>query len=287
MGWMAAATAKVPHVVWTVHCSNMDLKPYGKMIRAVRRLLIKLSPKIEAVVVNSEAGQVAHTDLGYAPLRWVRIDNGFDIPELNTAFTLRREARAELGLKDKDIVILMAADVEPMKGYSVFLNAARTLSLANANARFVMAGVGTDTSEVGALVIEHELEDVAFGLGQRSDMLRLYAMADIVSLTSVFGEGLPNSIGEAMAAAKAVVATDVGDTARLIGEAGFVVPPGQHNAVAQAWNDIIMTGPKGIKARGEEAQAQVKSNFARVFMTHRFEALYDEILSNQETSKPP
>lgn len=280
VGWLAASMAKVRHVIWSVHGSDVDVNRPSRISAAVRRLLAKLSPRIEAIVANSDAGQAAHAAAGYSPKRWVRIDSGFEMPELSTAFTLRREIRYDLGFKDDNVVILLPAHLSPCKGHVVFLDAARILHLANAKVRFVLAGRGTDAPEIAAQIAEREIDQVTLTLGPRDDMERLYAMADIVSCTSLRGEGLPNVVGEAMAHEKAVVASAVGDTARLIGEAGRVVPPGEPNAFAQDWNDLIMSGPKGLKASGEAAREHILGHFPLLAMADRYSALYDDILSD-------
>jgi glycosyltransferase involved in cell wall biosynthesis len=56
-------------------------------------------------------------------------------------------------------------------------------------------------------------------------MLAVYNATDVLVLSSAYGEGFSNALGEAMACGVPCVATDVGDTARLIGSLGEVVPP--------------------------------------------------------------
>jgi glycosyltransferase involved in cell wall biosynthesis len=72
-------------------------------------------------------------------------------------------------------------------------------------------------------------------LGMRSDLPEIYADLDVVVLCSR-NEGLPVSIIEALAAARPVVATDVGAVRDLVtpGESGWLVPSGQAEELAQA-----------------------------------------------------
>ncbi len=53
----------------------------------------------------------------------------------------------------------------------------------------------------------------------------LYPIADIVVSSSAFGEGFSNAVAEGMSAGLIPVATDVGDTMRIIGDTGHLVPP--------------------------------------------------------------
>ena len=67
--------------------------------------------------------------------------------------------------------------------------------------------------------------------GYVTDRWKALSGLDILVSSSLYGEGVSNTILEAMAAGRVVVATDVGDAKRLLeteeGQAGYVVPPGE------------------------------------------------------------
>ena len=70
-------------------------------------------------------------------------------------------------------------------------------------------------------------------LGLRSDIAALLDAADGFVLSSAW-EGMPLAVGEAMAMAKPVVATDVGGVRELVGDAGVLVPAKNPTALAEA-----------------------------------------------------
>src|SRR5690606_37838342 len=84
------------------------------------------------------------------------------------------------------------------------------------------------------------VRDIVRLLGRRLDVPDLIARSRLVVLTSD-GEGTPNVIMEAMASGRPVVATDVGDVARIVqhGETGFVVPPEDAGALVERVCEII------------------------------------------------
>ena len=115
-------------------------------------------------------------------------------------------------------------------------------------------------------------------LGFRQDIPRLTAAFDIASSASK-GEGFSNAIGEAMACAVPCVATDAGDSARILGDTGIIVAPGDPHALAKAWRDVIAMAPAARKALGERARKRVSENFELGKVTRQFEDFYRNLLN--------
>ena len=72
-----------------------------------------------------------------------------------------------------------------------------------------------------------------------------------INVSSSISEGCPNVVGEAMACAVPCVVTDVGDSAMLVGDTGFVCSPQDPQALASKVISCIEAdrGSLGLKAR--------------------------------------
>ena len=70
-------------------------------------------------------------------------------------------------------------------------------------------------------------------------MLAAYSAFDVATLSSSFGEGFPNVIGEAMACRRACVVTPSGDSAHVVGDTGIVVEPRNPEALASGWRRML------------------------------------------------
>ena len=129
----------------------------------------------------------------------------------------------------------MVARRDPMKDHETFIKAIDQIP----SAIGILPGKGTD-----------ELPDQPNlrRLGVREDIERIYAACDIVCLCSSFGEGFPNVLVEGMAAGLAPVATDVGDCARIIGDAGEIVPPRDVEAFAGAVRISFVLGARKLSS---------------------------------------
>ena len=85
-------------LVWSLRCSDMDLRRYGPGLRAVVKTCTLLSRWPDAVTANSAVGLKFHLELGYRPRRAEVIPNGIDIEEFRPDLDARRAVRHELGI---------------------------------------------------------------------------------------------------------------------------------------------------------------------------------------------
>ena len=100
---------------------------------------------------------------------------------------------------------------------------------------------------------------------------------DVSALTSL-SEGFPNSVVEAMAAARPVVATDVGGMrdALLDGITGRLVPAGDAAALADALARVL-EDPAGAEAMGRAGRARAEALFAAEPVIAGLLSLYGEL----------
>ena len=97
--------------------------------------------------------------------------------------------------------------------------------------------------------------------------------------TSIYGEAFPNVLGEAMACGVPCVATDVGDSAFIVGDTGFVVPPDDPQALADAWECVLRMNPHERLAMGARARERVAREFDIVVIRKRYEQVFRRLAS--------
>lgn len=246
---------------WGVRCSDMEVSRYGMPLRLSIAACRRLSNAPEAVVANSEAGRQAHRDLGYRPQFFEVIENGVDTEQFRPDREARQAARKVLGISATAKVVILPARVDPMKDHDNFLASLDRLPKVTGLA----VGLGTET-----LPARPNLK----ALGPRTDMLALYNAADLVVLSSAYGEGFSTVLGEAMACGRPGVVTDVGDAARILAGTGSVVPPRDPAALAAAIEAFFALPASEFSARGESARARMVEDFALERAVRRFESLY-------------
>lgn len=272
-----------PILAWNVRCSDMDLKRYPPLTRAVQRVLARWSSAPAAVVVNSEAGKWQHERLGYHPRRWDVIPNGFDTQRFHPNSSIRLSLRKEWDVPEDAGIVALVARVDPMKDHATFLEAAHEVVKASPSTHFVLAGRGTEM--LASVVAGKGLTDRVRLLGYRNDIESLLPGVDVLCLSSAFGEGFPNVLGEAMACGIPCVSTDVGDARSIIGDTGLIVPVRDPASLAHAIIDLIDRGPAAREHLGRAARIRIETEYSLPRIVERYAALYSALSFNDPSAR--
>jgi len=284
-GWMyhgnlaaslAAGFGGNPPVLWNVRQTLYGLGAEKPLTRAAIRLSARVSGSPAYIVYNSRLSAEQHEAAGFRRERRVIVPNGFDGPAFGVTDARRRQARLDFGLADDALAIGLAARAHPMKDHGNFLRAAALLAEQRPEARFLLAGRGVDedNAELLGLMGQLGLARRVSLLGEQQDMRAFYAALDIAALSSAWGEGFPNVLGEAMAAGLPCAATDVGESADIIGETGRIVPPQDPAALAAALAGLAELGRDGRRRLGTRARERVLNRYALPTVATRYEQLY-------------
>jgi glycosyltransferase involved in cell wall biosynthesis len=278
IGLLAARLAGVRHVLWNLRGSGLEHQHYDNRFRWVVRMLARLSALPDAIIANAEAGRAFHARAGYHPRRWALIDNAIDVERFRPDPGARARLRAELSLGPDSRIIGMIARLDPMKDHETFLRAAAELAASDREIHFVLIGRGIARTMDCAqpFMTESCLASRLHFLGERDDVAGLVAGFDLATLSSAFGEGFPNVIAEAMACGVPVVATDVGDAGRIVGDAGLLVPPRNAGALAEAWRTLL-AAPACRAAMGLAGRARIAQDFGLDRMIDSYDQLYEQI----------
>jgi glycosyltransferase involved in cell wall biosynthesis len=270
-----AALLKLVHpsmrVVMGVRTSGKDLTRYDWTFRAsfwLERLFAGLA---DLVILNSQAGKTAYVKKGFRPEKMMVISNGIDTGIYSSNRETGRALREEWGVPATAVLIGIIGRLDPMKGHAVFLQAAAQLD--SPRLRFVVVGDGPP-------VYRQQLVDLGSSLGlanrlvwaaSRQDVTQVYNALDICCSASLFGEGFPNVVGEAMACGVPCVVTDVGDSAWVAGAGGLTVVPDDCKALSETLARISRLSSEERSALGQQARKRIVENFSTEMMVKRTE----------------
>jgi glycosyltransferase involved in cell wall biosynthesis len=285
IGGLSARFAGQRAVIWGIRSSNLDEIGNRRSTRwTVKAGAILSSSLPQKIVSCSEVALKIHADLGYDAGRMTVIPNGFDTSRFKPDEVARSEVRAELNLRNDVLLIGFVARFDPQKDHRGFIDAARHLIASGIDAHFMLCGTGIDQCNTTLVqwIAEAGLLERFHLLGRRDDIPRLTAALDLAACSSSFGEAFPNILGEAMACGIPCVATDVGDSAYIIGDTGFVVPPSAPELLAKAWSRMLTIDASTRRELGEAARRRVAEKFELGAIATRFAQLYCEMSPSGE-----
>jgi glycosyltransferase involved in cell wall biosynthesis len=186
--------------------------------------------------------------------------------------------REELGIPVGAPAVGMVANFKTHKAHEVLLRAMISVRSEVPGTHLVLVGQGPLEADVRRLADHLGLNGSVTFTGQREDAQRIAATFDVFALSSI-QEGFPIAVIEAMALGRPVVATAVGGVPELIrdGDSGFLVPVGNHRALAERITALLRDPSKRARI-GEAARARAK-DFDIRNAVHRMEQVYEELLA--------
>jgi glycosyltransferase involved in cell wall biosynthesis len=229
LGRLAAARAKVPIILHTIHGPSFgpfQSPPANLLFRSAERYAARVTTHF-VVVAEAMKQQYLAAHIG-RPDQYTKILSGFALEPFLTS-TNDLQLRARLGLAPEDIVIGKIARLFKLKGHDDLLTIAPALVQKCPRVRFLLVGDGPwrKRLEGRARSLGLEKHVIFTGLVAPSAVPPLVGIMDLLVHLSL-REGLARALPQALAASRPVVAYDA-DGAKevcLEDETGFLLRPG-------------------------------------------------------------
>ncbi len=274
-----AFLAGVPHRVHGEHGRDMlDIDGSKQKYKLLRKCY---SPFINCfVTMSQDLQQWLQNDVGIGSEKIVQLYNGVDFSRFSS--TANPALRQEIGLPTECFSIGSVGRLQKEKDQRTLIEAFNLLvnqvAPQGRELRLVLAGDGPEKNDLKTLVNQYNLTDKVLFLGARNDVPQIMALLDLFVLPSL-GEGISNTILEAMASGLPVVATDVGGNPELVvdGKTGYLVPSQAPKQIVQVISDYLST-PKKLGQHGKQGQQRARRLFSLETMVTRYTAFYDDLL---------
>ncbi|MBD3248618.1 glycosyltransferase, partial [Candidatus Woesearchaeota archaeon] len=233
------------------------------------RLLSHLITKIICVTESVKKDWIKKVKAD--PKRLITIFNGSDLKDFDIKIDKSKEKK-KLGLKEDDRLIGIVARLAPEKDIFTLIRAFKIVNKETENCKLLIVGDGP---------LRKKLEDFSYDnknikfLGMRNDIPMLMNLFDIFVLSSLH-EGNSQTIREAMASSKPVVATAVGGNPELIVDekTGLLVPKKDHEKMAQAF--IRLLKDKNLRENmGNAGKKRAEKYFSIEKQAENYERLYE------------
>ena len=278
LGGSAAWVNHIP-VVWGIHNATLHVKSKPRT-NFVVKICAVLSHFIPSQIIScSYIGKDIHITQGYQASKFKVIPNGFDVIQFSPDPDAHSRLCHELGVDETTPIIGQIARFDPQKDHQNLIKAARLLKDQMPDARFVLCGEAiTWNNKVLANWIDAAgLRPSFYLLGRREDISSIIAGLDLLVSSSI-GEAFPVVLGEAMACGVLCVATDVGDSAYIVGETGSIVPPENPQLLAQGMQKILSLSTQQRHQLGLFARERMIKQFNLPDIVEIYQNTYTSIL---------
>ncbi|MEU5696695.1 GT4 family glycosyltransferase PelF [Actinosynnema sp. NPDC020468] len=212
--------------------------------------------------------------------RW-QLRNGADEKRMRTMYNGIDPEDFPLAPGEPDVpTIVFVGRIDPLKDLHTLISAFALVRKELPEARLRMFGPVTEANKsyhAGCvrLVEELGLTGAATFEGRVPNQVDAYHAGHIVALTSV-SEGFPFTVVEAMSTGRTTVCTNVGGVSEAVEDAGIVVPPRDHQAVARACLRLLTDDPLRAEL-GKLARQRVIEHFTLQRWNDSYQARYAEL----------
>jgi len=280
-GQVVAAIAVSARRVHGEHGREVDVAGLNMKYNLLRRMIRPFVHRY--ITVSRDLEQWLIDRIGVEPSRIRQIYNGVDsqkfrpwreedsVPQWETKFA-----------NDQHVIIGSVGRMAPVKDHQTLARAFIMLIQQHPQlretARLVIVGDGPCRENCAQLLAEAGLSDCAFLMGERNDVAELMRAMDIFVLPSL-GEGISNTILEAMATGLPVLATQVGGNPELVQASvtGRLVPADTPQAMAQALFDYVCDAQLR-NSHGSAGRAIIERQYSLPAMVNEYMQTYDMVL---------
>ena len=238
------------------------------------RLLALFSKIPKVIIINSTVSLEYHKKIGYHPRRWKYIPNGFDVPNYDKSQKDLSKFKRKLKIHKDTMIIGMVARFSIEKDHLTFLKACSLIKKMIPDVHYILVArkVEKSNKELSSIIKKLHLEKNVHLLGEREDIHKITSYFDIACSSSI-DEAFPNVIGEAMSSSVPCVVTDVGNSAKLVGDTGLIVEPKNPKQISDACIKLLNKSKNDRQKLGLKARQRIINHFS----IHKISSQYDQV----------
>ncbi|MEM7475780.1 MAG: glycosyltransferase [Planctomycetota bacterium] len=271
-------------LIWNIRHSGLQKGVDSRTTFWTKHMCAAMSQQTPArIVVNSQVGKTIHAEEGYADQSMEVIPNGYDLNTLKPSAFLRQRLRNELQISADVPLVGIVGRYHPQKDHCTFIEAADHLAKLIPDVRFLMCGEGLtwDNAKLRGELEKRNLSERFRLIGPRHDVQSVHASVDVSVSSSLCGEGFSNVLAESMACETPCVATNIGDAALIVGDAGKIVPPSDPVAMAQVVAELLRLPQRQRLQLGKAARRRIAENFSIQRIAQRYLKLWESVMNSQ------
>jgi len=272
--WVGGIAAKIAGVkfIRTRHLSNPINKSKINFINQIADYIITTGESVREAMIK---------DNKILPNKISSVPSGPKIEVFDPDLYDYLECRKKFSIKNGEYTIGMLSVLRKFKRHDRFLKMARKMLtlFPHKKLKFLIAGEGPQRDNIEILIKKYHLESSVTLLGHIENQAEFLKSIDLFILASDSGEGVPQSLIQALMMNKLAVATDVGSVRDLYHHKNFkmVNKNKQQELIFEVRN--IIENIKDNKARELDNRKFIIDNFSENIMTSKILSIYDKLIN--------
>ncbi len=267
--------SKRPKIVWGIRSSYLDPKDYSIKVNLVYKLEKMLSGLPDLIITNSDAALNEYKKYGFPRKKIFSIPNIIDHAYFKN-LSSKKTVYKEFGISNNMKLIGIFARIHPMKDHMNILQAIKIINETSKkyqNKIYLICVGGIAQKEEKNNYYKNLLklsnQNIKW-LGSREDIPKLMSACDLTVLCSDSGEGFPNSIAESMSCETPIIATNIGDSKKIINNYGKIVPVEDSLSLANSIIEILEMDKIMLKNISIEARKSIINRFSEKIIYKKF-----------------
>ncbi len=283
--WVSLLVPRVKRVHGEHGRDISDLDGSNWKYRAFRRFMRLFITRY--IAVSKDLARWLEEAIGVNPSRLQQIYNGVDLKRFTPQSKALGADQIPPGFPSADqrLVIGTVGRLAEVKDQSLILQAVANLLQQRPELgktlRVVIVGEGVMRERLARRARELGIVDLVWMPGDRDDIPEFLGMFDVFVLPSL-GEGISNTLLEAMATGLPAIATRVGGTPEIVDSSvnGELFPVGDVEALSRLLSDVV-DNPERWQEMGRGARLYVEQNFSWPKAVAAYLGVYDSVLGNK------
>lgn len=274
----ATERTKVP-LITTFHGTYNIQNAFKRQYNAV------MTKGVRVIAISEFISEHMLAEYGCAMDRVRVIPRGVDIRSFDPdavkperVIKLARDWRLTDGLP----VIMLPGRLTRWKGQTVLIDAMARLGRRDVQAVLVGADQGRTAyrEELEQRISQYGLEGIVRIVDHCNDMPAAYMLADVVVSASTDPEAFGRVVAEAGAMGRPIIVSGHGGAREIVidGETGWLTPPADSSALAEALAHALSLTPETRRALAERAMAHVRARYTKAQMCAATLGVYEEVL---------
>lgn len=255
-------------IIWNIRHSVHSLSDEKYVLRVIISVLGMFSSNPKWILFNSNVSLKQHKEIWGAEAKKLRVmPNGFDTE------TWKPHSSGLSDVIDRRKSVVHVGRAHPMKNQAGLVTAFQRIMDEFPNVDLYLVGKGTEK-----FVESVNARSRIVSLGEVTDLYSKLSSFDYFVLCSDWGEGFPNVLGEAMACGLPCLTTNVGDSAIVISDSRWVIPPKNPEMLLAGLRKLISLSPEEYRKIAAQNREVIISNYDISAICNQYDRLHDDVL---------